>query len=428
MAGGGTGAVELTARALRAAVACRQDLNAFSVLAPDRAMAQARRSEHRYEGLRPRPLEGVPIAVKDLIDTKAIETRYGSAAYLGHVPTGDAAIVGTLRDAGAVIVGKTTTHEFAWGVTTASPSFGDTLNPRDPSRIPGGSSGGAAAAVAYRAVAVSLGTDTGGSARIPAALCGTVGFKPSFGLMSTDGILALAPSLDTPGVIGGCVEDVCEVMRALGLGVSPTAGRLSLGVLQQIAGLPVDPSIAAHFAAAIRRLSAVHDVTELSDGGLFDDSYSSFSTIVLAEGGMTHLALNDAETISARYGPETRARIDRAQEIGLGDYASAQARRRRIAQDLTTLAAPFDYLILPTCPCTAPRIGTEEIAIGSWVGNLREALMTYTAPFNLTGRPAISIPCEPGDTLPWGLQIVGRMGQDAALLADAEQIAALLAK
>jgi aspartyl-tRNA(Asn)/glutamyl-tRNA(Gln) amidotransferase subunit A len=187
-----TSAHELTKRALAAAESCKSDLNAFSVIAHSPALLAAAESDRRYEFGNPRPLEGLPIAVKDIIDTRGIETRYGSSAYLGHVPDEDAQAVKLLVDAGAVIIGKTTTHEFAWGVTTASPAFGDTLNPHHTAHIPGGSSGGAAAAVAYGSVAASLGTDTGGSVRIPAALCGVVGFKPTFGMIPSSGIFPLA--------------------------------------------------------------------------------------------------------------------------------------------------------------------------------------------------------------------------------------------
>jgi len=212
-------AIALTEQALESAEACKRTVNAFSVIDWDRALKAAAQSDLRYAQGSQRPLEGLPIGVKDLIDTKDVETRYGSAAYLGHVPAADADIVKSLVEQGAILIGKTTTHEFAWGVTTASSVYGDTLNPLDRTRIPGGSSGGAAAAIAYGAVAAGLGTDTGGSVRIPAALCGVVGFKPTLGALSTRGVFPLAPTLDHPGLLGESVDDVVVLSGAFDIEV-----------------------------------------------------------------------------------------------------------------------------------------------------------------------------------------------------------------
>jgi len=427
MASGRASAVEMTARTLAAAEDCRRDLHAFSVIAHEAAMARARESDRRYREHRPRPLEGLSIAVKDMIDTKGIETRYGSAAHLGHVPIEDAAIVRRLKHAGAIIIGKTTTHEFAWGVTTASTAFGDTLNPRDPTRIPGGSSGGAAAAVGYGAVSVGLGTDTGGSVRIPAALCGTVGFKPSFAALSSRGIFPLASSLDHPGLLASSMDDLILLAGALGIAARPSADRPRLGVIRQIGPVPVEAAVADCFDRAVDRLGRSFAVSELSVGHLFDGAFAMFATIVLAEAGLVHLARGDEATIQSSYTAETRERIDRAKLTALGDYGRAQMLRANFTRSLTLFMDEFDYLVLPTCPCLAPSIGVQELRLGGWQGNVREALMSYTAPFNLAGLPAISIPLEGSASLPCGLQIVARKSNDGALLATAELVANTLA-
>ena len=223
---------------------CATDLNAFAAIV-DKATASAVASDRKYREGTARKLEGIPVAVKDIIDTMGIETRYGSPAYIGHIPASDATVVRRLREAGAIVVGKTTTHEFAWGVTTSSPKFGDTLNPVDPARIPGGSSGGAAVAVAYGAVPACLGTDTGGSVRIPSALCGVVGLKPTYGALPTDGVFPLAPTLDHIGMVCRKAEDLPVLADALGMKISRSQGRIrrKIGLFKSPGDVPIDDEI-----------------------------------------------------------------------------------------------------------------------------------------------------------------------------------------
>jgi aspartyl-tRNA(Asn)/glutamyl-tRNA(Gln) amidotransferase subunit A len=428
LAEGSTTATALTRQALMTAEACKADLNAFSVIAHKSALAAAADSDRRYAAGNPRLLEGLPVAIKDMIDTKGIETRYGSAAYLGHVPSADADVVRRLVDDGAIIVGKTTTHEFAWGVTTASPAFGDTLNPHNRAHIPGGSSGGAAAAVAYGAVAAGLGTDTGGSVRIPAALCGVVGFKPTLGTLPTAGIFPLAQTLDHPGLIGSCVDDIIILAGAFGIEArSDTQAPSTLGVIREIPPVPLDSDVATAFDRATDKLSAAFLMKSRAADSLFDGVFAAFAGIVLTEGGVVHFGQSDATTIADHYNPETVERLERARTVTLGDYARFQNTRRQFRATLSDAMSTTDYLIIPTCPCVAPGIGETTVTLGSWSGSVREALMTYTAPFNVAGYPAISIPLNIGSArLPCALQVVARPGNDGGLLSLARKVEGII--
>lgn len=434
LAGGRITVSGLVEQALDAAESAQRTLHAFAAIDCEGALRAARESERRYAEGRPRPLEGLAIGVKDLIDTQGVETSYGSAAWRGHVPSADAEIVSSLREQGAIVIGKTTTHEFAWGVTMASATFGDTLNPLDITRIPGGSSGGAAAAIAYGAVAAGLGTDTGGSVRIPAALCGVAGFKPSYGTLSTRGVFRLAPTLDHPGLLGETVDDIVVLAGALRIDVPQGNARAAarLGVVREIAPVPLSNEVAGAFDAAVALLAQgfscdMLDGTTLDGTTLFDGVQQAFAHLVLTEGGVGHFRHNDAQRIAAHYGRETVDRLERAKTITLGDYALAQQTRRDFTARLHRAMSAVDFLVLPTCPCTAPRVGESSIAIGAWTGTVREALMTYTAPFNVAGFPAVSIPLPArGGGLPAALQVVAKPGRDGALLQVARQMELVL--
>ncbi|WP_241016966.1 amidase [Paraburkholderia sp. Ac-20342] len=420
---------ELTESALERAEYSRKQFNAFSVIDWDHALRAASESDRRYAAGQPRPLEGMPIAVKDLIDTRGIETRYGSPAYLGHIPDADADIVRTLVEKGAIVIGKTTTHEFAWGVTTSSTAFGDTLNPLDTHRIPGGSSGGAAAAIAAGAVAAGLGTDTGGSVRIPAALCGVAGFKPTLGKLSTRGIFPLAPSVDHPGFLGRNVDDILILAGASNIDICESDAWLSarLGVIHSIPPVPLSAEVATAFEHAVGKLSGVFAMEHVETKTLFDGVYDSFATIVLTEGSIEHLRRNPLSRIAAGYGAETQERLAMAQDRTIRGYADAQQTRHAFIQRLHAALATVDYLLLPTCPCVAPLTGMQTLSIGAWSGTVRQALMNYTAPFNVSGFPAISIPlASPTDSLPVAMQIVARPGDDGALLKVASEVECIL--
>ncbi|MDH2384491.1 amidase [Bradyrhizobium sp. CER78] len=416
---------QLVQEALEKARNCSAELNAFAAI-EDRAVDRAAESDRRYARGLVRRLEGIPIVVKDNIETADIETRYGSAAYIGNVPITDATVVRRLRDAGAIVLGKTTTHEFGWGVTTSSDKFGPTLNPADPRRIPGGSSGGSAVAVACGVVPAGIGTDTGGSVRIPAALCGVVGFKPTFGILPTDGVFPLAPALDHVGLICGNAEDLVPLTRALGMDISRSDDKpkRKIGVLATPTDVPVEHDIAADFERAVERLRREHSVVDLTER--LDEAYAILATLVLVEAGMVHFSRNSSSLISERYGKETAARLERSRSVSIDDYAKAQDARRMFSLRMASLFEQVELLILPTCPCSAPLVGTERVDIDGWTGDVRKALMAHTAPVNLVGYPAVTIPMpRMKDAPPAGLQLIGRPGRDHEVIGAAAQLQSL---
>jgi aspartyl-tRNA(Asn)/glutamyl-tRNA(Gln) amidotransferase subunit A len=428
LAEGGITTIDLVRQALKAAEACQSDVNAFSVIAHESAIKAAEISDARYATRTPRLLEGLPIVVKDLIDTEGLETRYGSAAYLGNIPKADAEVVRILRECGAIVIGKTTTHEFAWGVTTSNPFFGDTLNPRNPAHIPGGSSGGTAAAIAYGAVSAGLGTDTGGSVRIPAALCGVAGMKPTKGRLPSIGIFPLAHTFDHPGLMGGCVGDISVLAKAFGIEAPRTDAPPQVAFINGIRPVPLHYDVAQGFEHARAMLDRHFRCVALVEDDLFDGVFAAFAGVVLTEGSIVHFARSDDATIQRDYTPETIERLDHAKSVSIGEYANWQRARRAFTNRFLDAMSSVDFLFLPTCPCVAPRTNQTEMQIGHWRGTIREALMAYTAPFNVSGFPAVSIPLpSPPDALPCAIQLVGRPGKDGELLQFSQKVETILA-
>ncbi|MND55337.1 Glutamyl-tRNA(Gln) amidotransferase subunit A [compost metagenome] len=266
--------------------------------------------------------------------------------------------------------------------------------------------------------------------RIPAALCGVVGFKPTFGRLSTQGIFALAPSLDHPGLLGANVDDVSVLASALGI-VLPGGEQVEsprFGVIRAIEPVPLSAEVATSFERAIKTLGQRYRCDEVQAPGLFEGAFQAFAGIVLTEGGVAHFSHHNWDFIAEHYGAETVDRLERARQVTLSDYGNWQQTRRHFTAKLASAMANVDYLVLATCPCTAPRVEQATLSIGAWQGTVREALMTYTAPFNLAGFPAISIPLPlQQGYLRAGLQVVARPGDDGGLLHVAQKLERLLA-
>jgi aspartyl-tRNA(Asn)/glutamyl-tRNA(Gln) amidotransferase subunit A len=410
-------------------------LNAFITLASEQArhdarIAQKEIQQKHYRG----PLHGVPIHLKDNIETRGIRTTAGSSILADCVPDQDAEVVRALRRAGAVIFGKTNLHEFAYGITSENPHYGAVHNPWDTAYMTGGSSGGSAAAMASGMGYGSLGTDTGGSVRIPSSLCGTVGLKPTFGRVSTRGVIPLSKSLDHVGPITRTVVDAALMLEAISTGKRPfrspfavqkssKAKRLNavLGWPRQFFDL-VDPEVQSAIDEAMkvfeklgaRRLQISLDQLEVSaDAG---------TQIALAEARHYHESTGNYPARAEAYGKDVRDRFDQALNVSALDYLRASDARRKVLEDFDAAFESVDALIAPATPIPAPKLGQQKVTINGHEETVRSALVRISRPANFTGHPAIAFPC--GFTksgLPIGIQLIGRHWDEAGILTIARE-------
>lgn len=397
-------------------------INAFITVLADQAMAQARDADRdmaagRYRG----PLHGVPISLKDLFDVQGVATTAASKVRQGFVATRDAAVVTTLREAGAVFVGKTNLHEFALGTTNEDSAYGPVRHPLDPNRSPGGSSGGSAAAVLDGMCYASIGTDTGGSVRIPAAACGLVGLKPSLGEVSVDGVVPLSTTMDHVGPLCRSVGDarlVYDVLRGQPAPEWPSprpAPGLKLGVLRGYFTALLDPQVASIFDAACLRLAdagvQLEDV-EIPHSG---DIAPVYLHIVLSEAAAYH-----AKTLENRaddYTPNVRIRFEMGRYVLAEDYVRALRGRDVLIRQVDEALTGRDALLLPSLAVPATKLGAATVRIGAVEEPVRNVMLRLTQLFNVTGHPAISLPCgRTLESLPVGAQLVAPRGQTGQLL------------
>ncbi len=411
--------VELTQECLARIEKQNPSLNAFITVTADSALAAARAAEAEItRGDWRGPLHGIPIALKDLIDTAAIRTTAGSERHKDRVPTEDAEVVRRLKQAGAVIVGKNNLHEFAYGGSSLVSYFGDVHNPRDPARIAGGSSGGSAATVAAGLCFAAIGTDTAGSIREPASLCGCVGLKPSYGRVSSRGVIPLALSLDHVGPFATTVADAALVLQAIAgydaadittpnVPVADYISPLREGAKSLRVGVPRNffyEDLDAEVAAAVEQALAVIKtlVAEVREVKL---DVPTDRTLQLAESFAYHK--QNATEMPELYQPETLRRILAGAEISAADYIQRRRDLEQARRSITDTFANIDVLITPTTPTPAPLIADLKAT----PDNLRPAelkLLRNTRPFNVWGLPAISLPCGfTKNGLPIGLQIAG---------------------
>jgi Asp-tRNA(Asn)/Glu-tRNA(Gln) amidotransferase A subunit family amidase len=357
-----------------------------------------------------RPADGIPLAVKDLLDTAGLTTTYGSAIFADHLPSRSADAVARLEAAGYANVGKTNLHEFAYGTTSENDHFGTVPNPLAPGRIAGGSSGGSAAALAAGLADAALGTDSGGSIRIPSACCGTVGFKPTFDLVSTAGCFPLAPSFDHVGPMardfGGCARQ----LEALAEGFAATAVESLEEVTVAVAWVDeADPLVAGRVRAAAAEFPRARDVAW---------PRPNIDTLFMREVADVHRELY-AENAEL-YGEELATKIERCLAISDAEATLAARHRDEYHERCTALLDGFDLLVTPTLSCVAPPTGLGDLAV-------RSTLVRNTLPFNTLGWPALALPCGPAeDGLPASVQLVGRPGADALVLAAGERLATAL--
>lgn len=395
-------------------------LNAFITTFAEQALAQARALDAELRAGRIRPLHGRPVSVKDLLDVEGVPTTAASRSRAGHVAAADSTVVARLRDAGAVIIGKNNMHELAFGTTSDESAFGPARNPHDPERSPGGSSGGSAAAVAAGMGWASIGTDTGGSIRIPSAACGVVGLKPSFGDVPVTGVVPLSVSLDHVGPIASSVIDAWTLFAVIADAAPPApSGLPARGVrLGKLGGYfleKLDAEVRARFAAALERLSAQGvSISEIALGAIPDVSMT-YVCVVLPEAYAYHSRrLHEAPEL---FGEGVRARLRMGEVISRDDYIEAQSNRSLLRAAVDSALTGYDALVLPTLPVPAPEIGATTVFLDARDESLRPLMLRLTQLFNLTDHPAISLPCgATSEGLPVGLQLVGHRGRTAALL------------
>jgi aspartyl-tRNA(Asn)/glutamyl-tRNA(Gln) amidotransferase subunit A len=408
-------------------------LNAYITVTPELAEAQARQADAEigagdYHG----PLHGVPLGIKDLFDVEGVRTTFGSKILRDSVATQDAALVARLKQAGAVILGKHNLHEFAFGITSENPHFGVVRNPWNTERVPGGSSGGTAAAVAAGLCAAGIGSDTGASIRAPASFCGIVGLKPTYGRVSRSGGLPLAWSLDHAGPMTWSVADCALMLQGIaGFDVSDPGSadvpvpdfseHLHAGIDALRIGVPrehffdvLEPGVERLVREAIRVMAGLG--AEVQEVSLPCSAHAQVAgnVIMSVEAAAWHATW--LRERPSDYGSDVLARIRGGQLIRAVDYLASQQMRRLIQEDFRRAFAQVDVVVAPSVPLVAPPIGRTLEPGGPLNLPPRSIANRLTVPCNLTGMPAISVPCGFSEGLPVGLQIMGPAFAEPRLL------------
>lgn len=426
--------VELVDAALGRIERWNPRLNAFLTIVADEARRQARAAERAIRrGTGKGPLHGIPISLKDNFWTRGIRSTAGSRILANFVPDENSEVANRLARAGAILLGKTNMHEFAYGITNENPHYGPVRNPWDQERISGGSSGGSAVAVATGMGFASMGTDTGGSIRIPASLCGIVGLKPTYELVSVAGVVPLAETLDHAGPLARSVMDLCIMLEAVAKKYprgarAPDYRKLRKSIPRRFRlGWPkeyffdrVDAEVRRAIDAARKTLESLGALIEEVSLAHLAESVEPSTNIAMAEATRYHESQGYFPARAGDYGEDVRKRLQMGREVRAVDYLNAFAVKREIEKEFQAAFARADAIIAPALPIAAPRIGENELMIEREKETVRSALVRLNRPANLTGDPAISIPC--GFTragLPIGLQMIGPKWSEARLLAIA---------
>ncbi len=425
-----TSCVELITQAIDRAKN-QEDLRAFITITETQARADAAERDRELQGGVDRgPFHGIPIALKDLFYTKGVRTTGGSKIFENFVPDLDATVVERVRAAGAISIGKTNLHELAFGITSRNPHYGPVLNPLDKSRLGGGSSGGSAAAIAAGIVPMALGTDTGGSIRIPASYCGIVGLKPTYGLVSRRGVLPLAFSLDHVGPLGSCVEDCALAMNAIAdartefnLPVLPDLRGLRVGIPRQFFFNRLDKEVAARVSRTLSLMELARAIVSDIHTPDMAEINAAAPIIQLAEFASLYVQQNDPSV----FGADVWALLEQGRMIAGHEYVNAQRLRTLFRQELDALWQRVDLLVTPTTPIAAPSADQENVTIGGVEETVRMASTRLVRGINYLGEPALSMPCGKTDTgMPVGLQLIGAPFAEPKLLQIAKTLEGML--
>ena len=412
-------------------------LNSFITVLADEARAAARQAERdiragRYRG----PLHGIPVGLKDLFNTGGVRTTSGSRIYDNYIPAQDCTVAARFREAGAILLGKLNMHQFAYGPTGENPDYGHMHNPWDPERVSGGSSGGSGSATAAGQCTITTGSDTGGSIRIPAALCGIVGLKPTYGRVSRHGLTPLAWSMDHPGPMVRTVEDAAISMNIIA-GHDPldvasanvpvpdfTAALtgdirgLRIGVPRQYLEAPLDPEIRQSVNDALGHMETLGAEVVEVEFPEFNDAAAISTTMLMAEASACFRDLLASDG-SRLYEP-VRLRLEAGLFISAADYLRAQQGRAIFDRAARLLLDDVHLLAGPTEPVTAPPLLQQQVLAGEQEIGTVAALTQYTRPYNITGFPAISVPCGfTAEGMPIGLQLAGRPFDEETVLRAA---------
>jgi aspartyl-tRNA(Asn)/glutamyl-tRNA(Gln) amidotransferase subunit A len=407
-------ALELTELVLKFVQERDGSLNSYLEVGAEAALRQARAADQRTE----RPtLHGIPICVKDVIDVSGMATTAGSAGW-SRMPVRDAEAVRRLRAAGAIVIGKGNTNEFAYGIDGCNPHRGDCANPLDPARMAGGSSSGPAAATAAGLALAGLGTDTSGSLRVPASFCGLVGIRPTAGSIPRAGVVPLAWSYDTVGPLARTVADAAILLDVLtGTPVAPApvpeVGGLRIGLVAELMVL-ASSAIADGVRAAAQRLEqAGAHIVPVSLPSLA--GAGAIGRIVQgAEAAHAHAGWFEAQR--DHYAPAVRARLEAGRLVSAATYLTAQQARRRLIEDVADRMAGLDVLLAPSAPVTAPLLSAQQVSVDGQLRDLRPALLSCVVGISQLDCPSISVPVGTDDGMPFGLQIFGRPFSEPLLL------------
>ena len=398
-------------------------LNSFITLLEEDALAAAEAAEAEIRsGMHRSPLHGIPVGLKDLCNTKGVRTTVGSKIMADYVPDEDATVVERLKSAGVIIIGKLQMHEFAIGVTSENPHYGPAHNPWDTDRVTGGSSGGSASSVSSGQCMGAIGTDTGGSVRIPAALCGIVGLKPTFGRVSKHGMFPAAWNHDTVGPMTRTVRDAALMLNAIAghdpkdqFSSDPPVEDYTAAIGQDVRGVHIAVHRDYFFDRLDPEVEGLGATIEEVSVPMMDKASAISTAIIGPESVEVHM--RNLRERPEDFDPSVRVRLEAGALVSAHQYVRAQRARTLFKRNVRKAMQDVDVILTPTIPVGAPKIGQDIVPVGDELESKLTLISRLTRPFNLPGIPTITLPCGfTSEGLPIGLQLAGRPFEEATVL------------